>query len=229
MKILSALEIKMRYLLGLFLSLLFLVFSTTALVLPMAEGAEESRTLLAKNPADEAMTALFNGKDLSGWKQHGKARWEVKEGILIGSQGPKGEAGDLLTLASYDDFELAVTFRMKWPGNSGVWFRYQAAKKSYQADILEHKDPIAYSGSLYCPGKFFLATNTNRETIDRSGWNKLVIRAQGDRLLITINEKKVADVREDSFTEGRVGLQVHQGDVFTGMQIMVKEFKLRPL
>ena len=46
--------------------------------------------------------------------------------------------------------------------------------------FLEHKDPIAYSGSLYCPGKEFLATNTNRELVDREGWNKLVIRAEGD-------------------------------------------------
>ena len=105
----------------------------------------------------------------------------------------------------------------------------QSDIKTYQADILEHKDPIAYSGSLYCPGKEFLATNTNRDIVDREGWNKLVIRAQGDRLVIHLNDKKVADIRDNSSAEGHVGLQVHRGDVFTGMQIMVKEFKLRPL
>jgi hypothetical protein len=213
----------MRYLNGVFFVLLFLLFSTTT----------EMHTVQAAEVVDKSLVTapvvLFNGKNLEGWEAIGKARWDVEDGILTGRQGPNGEAGDLLTVTSYDDFELAVTFRMKWPGNSGVWFRYQTADKAYQADILEHQDPIAYSGSLYCPGKVFIATNDNSEIVDREGWNKLVIRAQGDRLVIHINEKKVADVRDDSSTHGKIGLQVHQGDVFTGMQIMVKEFSLRPL
>ncbi len=217
----------MRYLSGVFFSLSLLLISIT-LETRALQGAEPAGQLIATRPLAESI-ALFNGKDLSGWKQQGKARWEVKEGVLVGRQGPAGEAGDLLTVATYDDFELAVTFRVKWPGNSGVWFRYQEAEKSYQADILEHKDPIAFSGSLYCPGKMFLATNVHRELVDRNGWNKMVLRAKGEHLVILINDTKVADVRDDSFAEGRIGLQVHAGDVFTGMQIMVKEFQLRPL
>ncbi len=208
-------------------TLLLLTFSAMQETQP-AIGAEQVGSLLASKPLSRQV-ALFNGKNIEGWKPQGKALWEVKKGVLIGRQGPNGEAGDLMTVASYDNFELAVTFRVKWPGNSGVWFRYQEAKKSYQADILEHKDPIAYSGSLYCPGKEFLTTNTNREFVDREGWNKLVIRAEGDHLVIHINGHQVADVRDDSFAEGRIGLQVHQGDVFTGMQIMVKEFLIQPL
>lgn len=213
----------MRYLSSVFFVLLFLLFSMTT-EMHTVQAAE-----VVDKPLVTAPVVLFNGKDLEGWEAIGKARWDVKDGILMGRQGPNGEAGDLLTVASYDDFELAVTFRVKWPANSGVWFRYQSEEKAYQADILEYKEPVAFSGSLYCPGKMFLATNDRREIVHRDGWNKLVIRAQGDRLVIHLNEKKVADVRDDSSTYGQIGLQVHQGDVFTGMQIMVKEFSLRPL
>ena len=205
---------------------LLLFLTTTGL--HALQAAAQSEIGPDNSPPQETI-ALFNGKNLDGWKPTGNARWEVKNGLLLGQQGPNGEAGDLLTTATYKDFELTVTFRVKWPANSGVWFRYQSDKMAYQADILENKGLFAYSGSLYCPGKTFLATNVNREIVDREGWNKLLIRAEDDRLVIHINEKKVADVRDDLSAHGQVGLQVHRGDVFTGMQIMVKEFRLRPL
>ena len=66
----------------------------------------------------------------------------------------------LLTEKAYRDFFVSVTYKVEWPCNSGVWFRYQLPDKAYQADILEYKKPECYSGTLYCPGKMFLAMNT---------------------------------------------------------------------
>ena len=219
----------MRCLYGVFLVLLLPLLSTTTGI-RATQGGELTVELSAESPRTVTKPiTLFNGKDLDGWKQEGKARWEVKDGLLIGRQGPNGEAGDLLTTASYDDFELVVTYRIQWPANSGVWFRYQSYKKTYQADILEYTSPIAYSGSLFCPGRKFLAINDNAKLVRREGWNKLVIRAQGDRLVISLNEKKVVDIRDDAYAHGRVGFQVHAGDAFTGMQITVKKITLQPL
>ncbi len=125
----------------LFLALMMVVISGQ-LVTAEQDGQQKDKPTKDK-PAK--WINLFNGKDLAGWKAEGKARWEAKDGILIGRQGADGEEGDLLTEASYDDFELVVSFKVKWPANSGVWFRYQSAKQTYQADILEYKNPIAYS------------------------------------------------------------------------------------
>ncbi len=178
--------------------------------------------------ADEPVE-LFNGKDLSGWKAEGGARWEVKGGILIGRQGPKNESGDLFSDKAYDDFELSVTYKIIWPANSGVWYRYQSAKKAYQADILEYKKPFALSGTLYCPGKLFLATNTDASTINREGWNNLVIRAVGNRHTILLNGKKVATVQDDSSKTGRIGFQIHAGDQFGKMKILIKKVSLQKI
>jgi type 1 glutamine amidotransferase len=106
-------------------------------------------------------TALFNGKDLAGWVEEGKAHWEVKDGVLIGRQGANNAPGDLLTDKDFGDFELKVTFRVVWPANTGVWYRYQSASKALQADILEYQNPFALTGSLYCTGKMFIALNTD--------------------------------------------------------------------
>ncbi|NIA14084.1 MAG: DUF1080 domain-containing protein [Nitrospiraceae bacterium] len=176
-----------------------------------------------------AWRPLFNGKDLTGWQATGGAAWNVEDGCLVGRQGPDGAAGDLFTEEEFDDFELTVTFKMHWPGNSGVWFRYQAPDRSYQADILEYTNPVCYSGSLYCPGKMFLAMNEDPAIVNREGWNTIEIRAQGDRLVVTLNDVVTADVQEDSFARGKIGFQVHAGDPFKDMAIAVREVRIRRL
>jgi type 1 glutamine amidotransferase len=179
----------------------------------------------AKMPAIE----LFNGKDLTGWKPEGNATWEVHDGQLVGKQGPDFAPGDLLTEKSYDDFQLTVTYRVVWPANTGVWFRYQAPQKAYQADVLEYKNPVAWSGTLYCPGKMFLAINDDPKLVDRDGWNTLVIRAVGNREIVLLNGTKVADVRDDTSRSGRIGFQVHAGTEFGEMRVFVRKVTLLPL
>lgn len=173
--------------------------------------------------------ALFNGKDLTGWQQVGDAHWEVREGLLLGRQGPGGTAGDLLTKATYDDFHLLVIYKVQWPANTGIWYRYQSPSQAYQADILEYKNPIAYSGSLYCPGKMFLAINKDPNRVHREGWNRLVIRVEDDRHILHLNGKQVADIHDNASTHGKIGIQVHAGDQFHGMQVTIKQIALRPL
>lgn len=173
--------------------------------------------------------ALFNGRDLAGWQAEGGARWEVQDGVLVGRQGPENQPGDLLTRDEFGDFELTVVYRMQKPGNSGVWYRYQSADKAYQADILEYVNPLAYSGSLYCTGKMFLARNTDPKLERADDWNTLVMRIEGDRHIITLNGTVVADVRDPLCSRGRIGFQVHAGREFAPMRLYVREVKLRPL
>lgn len=179
----------------------------------------------AKLPAVE----LFNGKDLTGWQPEGNAKWEVSDGQLVGMQGPNFAPGDLLTEESYDDFQVTVTYRIVWPANSGVWFRYQSPQKAYQADVLEWKDPRAWSGTLYCPGKMFLAINADQKLVDQDGWNTLVIRAVGNRNTVFLNGTKVADVRDDTSRTGRIGFQVHPGAEFGAMRVFVRKATLQRL
>jgi len=172
---------------------------------------------------------LFNGKDLTGWQTEGNARWAVENGLLIGTQGDKNAPGDLFTKESFRDFEATVTYRTEWPCNSGVWFRYQNPDKAYQADILEYKNPEAYSGTLYCPGKLFLAINKDKTLVNRDGWNTIKIRAQGDHLQMWFNGKLTADVHDTTSDSGTIGFQVHPGAEFAPMKIVVREVLIKKL
>lgn len=183
----------------------------------------------ADAPKKEDWIALFNGKDLTGWAPEGKAVWTVENGCLVGKQGPDSAPGDLFTTQEYGDFEMTVTYKIQWPANSGVWFRYQSPEKSYQADILEYKNPEAYSGTIYCPGKMFLAINKDPKLVKRDDWNTIKIRAQGDHLVVALNDVVTGDVHEGSFAKGRIGFQVHPGAEFKDMKITVREMRLRVL
>jgi len=178
-----------------------------------------------------ASTELFNARDLTGWQAEGNAHWAVENGLLVGTQGPNNAPGDLFTKDSFRDFEVTVTYRTEWPCNSGVWFRYQTGDKAYQADVLEYKNPEAYSGTLYCPGydKLFLAINADKTLVNREGWNTMKVRAQGDHLQIWLNGKQTADVHDTRNDSGRIGFQVHPGAEFAAMKIVVREVLIKEL
>ncbi|MBP8131673.1 MAG: DUF1080 domain-containing protein [Candidatus Hydrogenedentes bacterium] len=172
-------------------------------------------------------TPLFNGTDLDGWMTEGNAAWRVEDGCIVGTQGPGNAPGDLFTEKEYGDFEVRITYKIQWPANSGIWFRYQSPDKSYQADILEYKDPECYSGTLYCPAKMFLSMNEDPNLEKRDDWNTMIIRAEGDHLTVTLNGTVVGDVHDASYATGRIGFQVHPGDEFKDMKITVREAAIR--
>jgi hypothetical protein len=167
-------------------------------------------------------TPLFNGKNLDGWKQQGAAIFKVEDGCLLGTQ-TDGKGGDLFTTNSFDNFECRFTYKVKWPANSGIWFR-----DKYQFDILKYTNPVAFSGTLYCPGKMFIAKNLDESLEKRDDWNEGRIFANGDHLVLWLNGKKTGDCRDSTVAKGRIGIQVH-GGAFKGMEIIIKRIEVRPL
>jgi hypothetical protein len=207
-------------------------FTTACMVILVLSSGCEKATENDKAVVDQTKAGfvrIFNGKDLTGWKATGGAKWTIKDGTIIGTQGDNNAHGDLLTELTYKDFLLTVTYRVQWPCNSGIWFRYQSAAKAYQADILEYKKPECYSGTLYCPGKMFLSMNTDKALVDRDGWNTMSVRAEGNHIQIWLNGRQVADVRDDTSDSGRIGFQIHAGDAFGRMKIIIREVLLKAL
>lgn len=172
-------------------------------------------------------TPLFNGKDTKGWKVIGGAKAEVVDGTLVATQKTP-DGGNLITETTYDNFELRFTYKMDWPANSGVWFRTNDLI-GYQFDILKYKQPVAFSGSLYCQGKMFISTNLNEQLENKDGWNEARIFANGDHLVLWLNGTKVADCKDDSFQKGSIGIQVHGGAEFKEMGIRIKKMEIRSL
>jgi hypothetical protein len=187
--------------------------------------------LLAASAWAQQWTPLFDGRSLHGWEATGKARWTVEKGVLFGRQGEGGAAGDLFSKERFANFELEAEWSMKWPGNSGFWFKYQGPATGCQADFLDQADqPGILSGSIYCMGLQFVAVNRDPKTVRKDGWNRLRMRVEGDRAQVWMNGSPVADGRVNVFPgPGQVGLQVHPGKAFDGMEIRLRKARIRRL
>jgi hypothetical protein len=90
--------------------------------------------LVRPNPSWGAPIALFNGKDLSGWKPDGgESHWTVVNGVLASTK----PGANLMTDATFTDFKLHVEFRYPKNGNSGVYLR---GRYEVQIEDSPHRD-----------------------------------------------------------------------------------------
>ena len=109
----------------------------------------------AQEADEEGFTALFNGKDLTGWKivktGHGTGgKWEVVDGIITGTQDKPGNGGLLLTEEKYGDFEAIVEINPEWNIDSGLFLRCKEDGACYQLTVDYRPD--GQVGTLYGEG-----------------------------------------------------------------------------
>ena len=98
---------------------------------------------------------LFNGKDLQGWKQlNGKAKYEVKNGEIVGTTVMNEPNSFLATEKDYGNFILELELLVDTSMNSGIQIRSLSMPEykngrvhGYQVEV----DPAkrAWSGGLY--------------------------------------------------------------------------------
>ena len=92
------------------------------LAFALAAVAEEPNTLTEAEKA-EGWTLLFDGKDLSLWRNFRKEglddKWQVADGAFTLTK--KG-GGDIVTKETYGAFELKLDYRIGKAGNSGLMY-----------------------------------------------------------------------------------------------------------
>jgi hypothetical protein len=163
---------------------------------------------------------LFNGNDLQGWKQlNGKAKYEAKNGEIIGTTVINEPNSFLTTEKIYDDFILEFELLVDNSMNSGVQFRslskadYNNGRvHGYQVEI----DPSdrAYSGGIYDEARrgWLYTMDINPEgkkAFKKDEWNKYRIECIGTNIRTWINGVPTAHVIDDVTSEGFIALQVH--------------------
>lgn len=207
------------------------IFIGTALTAGNSPVAQEKTG--AALSAEEGFVPLFDGKSLDGWEGNDKL-WKVEAGMIVGDSPGIRKNEFLATKKSYRDFELRLEFRLKdGQGNSGVQFRSQRVPEStevsgYQADLGEK-----YWGCLYDESrrnKVLVQAPAELEgSLKKSDWNSYVIRAQGDRITLSINGFQTVDYREPDekiAREGVFALQVHSGGP---LRIEFRNLRIREL
>ncbi|GEM_PF-656154 len=161
-----------------------------------------------EDTSDEQPVAIFNGKDLSGWKTSGKASWIVKSGRIIAKQSSDGEAGILWTQSKYADYELALTFRADWPIHAGIHVHGDGSNLGPRVEICDDAKTGACTGSVLWPGKGLVLLNLDDELIDKEYWNTISIKAEGRRVNVWLNGEEIGAVRTAGPDEGKVGFHI---------------------
>jgi hypothetical protein len=171
--------------------------------------------------------SLFNGKDLSGWTAHGKTKWSVQEGVLVGIGG----MGHIYSDVTCSDLEVKGMFRISGQGakaNSGLYFRANPPSdnidgfpRGYEAQICNDGD--AYTGWLWKPGT---PTGKATELLTKDGeWFSYRIKAVGTHIQFWINDRLVMTHDDTEFKAGHFAIQGHN----PGMKIEAKELYYRDL
>ncbi len=190
---------------------------------------------------------LFNGKDLTGWKQVGPGSHYVENGLLKS----KGGMGLLVwTGEKFHDCTIRVVYAMRDSNsNSGVFIRiptmpteaWMPVNKGYEVQIdnapeKSGEDEYHYTGMLYSLTKPLAKTG-----LPGPQWNTMDITLDGPRTIVFLNGVKVTDFKEGDPVpakkfdfepergprplSGYMGLQNHSDqDV-----VFFKEVAVRPL
>jgi hypothetical protein len=180
------------------------LFTLAALALLVSSGRAGDDFKL-----EEGYTSLFNGKDLSGWRQ-GKdkldgltstknKKWHVTDKAIVIDGGG---GGDIYTVEDFGkDFHLKLEFRAAKGADSGLYIRKN------QLQVRDYPNAGPYKKVKFNAGD----------------WNELDITVTGTKALCKCN----GEVIEKAFgipASGPIGLQSESGK-FEFRRIRIKEMK----
>jgi hypothetical protein len=182
---------------------------------------------------ESGFVSLFDGKTLKGWEASPGGKWEVKDGVLLGtSQQADKRHGILFSEKQYSDFILRAKFRVLL-GNSGFYFRAENRNSpirayGFQAEI----DRTQNTGGLYeTGGRAWVAKPTQKVIKERKyqpgEWADLEIKAVSKDVSVRINGIISTKLKNDpGRIKGFFGLQLHGGQ---DMHVEYKDIRLKNL
>jgi len=211
--------------------------------------ARSLNVLTAEERAD-GWELLFDGRTLEGWRPYAREGvpegWSVTEGQLMRS----GPGGDIITDRDFEDFELALEWRLGEGGNSGIFYRaalgeewvYHSAPEMQVLDDERHADGAS---ELTSAGANYGLHPAPRGVVYPVGeWNEVRLRVEGTHVQHWLNGELIVEydlgspdwearVAASKFSEwpaygraarGHIGLQDH-GDPVWYRNIRVRELR----
>ncbi len=138
--------------------------------------------------------ALFNGKDLSGWRYEfaDKAPGWV---VIDGAMHNQATGNNIISERQFKDFRLQMEFKVENESNSGLYLRGR-----YEMQLLDDAGkPPAVTGNLAVYGRVAPVVNASRPAGE---WQTLDLTLAGNRVTAVLNGQKVHD---DTVIDGTTG------------------------
>src|SRR5450432_1563480 len=194
-------------------------------VLPAAlwiSAAAQSAPAVPSGAGKDGWISMFDGKTLDGWKANGNPdSWKVVGGVITGD----GPASHLFWMVrECENCEFRAEVKLNHSGNSGMYTRTAFGPgfpKGYEAQVENTSPDPQKTGSLYGFSKI-----ADQLIQDDTWWTQHVI-ANGNRIVIKINDKVVTDYvdEKNTYTKGYLALQQHN----LGSIVQYRNLTMRPL
>jgi hypothetical protein len=149
-----------------------------------------------------AEKSLLNGKDLVGWHSFKKTTapdkgWDFQDGSL--HHVPKGGGGDLISDATFEDFDLTWEWKVAEGANSGLKYFVSEERKSaigheYQLiDDERHPDAKLAEGKRVTGGFYDVLKPVNAKPKKAGEWNTSRVLVKGNHVEHWLNGDKVLE------------------------------------
>jgi Domain of Unknown Function (DUF1080) len=175
----------------------------------------DSKNSSGDNTPPAGFTALFNGKDLTGWQgvvEFPKRKrlspsdfaaaqeaankkylphWTVQNGAIHYD----GKGNSLQTSKDYGDFEMFVDWKIREKGDSGIYLRGNPQVQIWDSDHLAEslkRDWHTGSGGLW-NNKHHPNQPLKKADKPIGEWNTFRIQMKGDKVTVWLNGEKVVD------------------------------------
>jgi len=182
------------------LGILFALVAATACQTSNGATTMTSMNALTPQETQAGWKLLFDGKSTAGWRNYKKQTvgpgWTVVDGVLTRSGD---DAGDIMTVDKYRNFELALDWRISEGGNSGILYRatedneyiWQSAPEMQILDNERHSDgklELTSAGS-----DFALYPAPHSATHPAGQWNSVRLVVNGNHVEHWMNGQKVVE------------------------------------
>jgi hypothetical protein len=181
----------------------------SARVTPASDGA-------ASRPQPGGWHSLFDGHSLAEWRGYCRAsvpeRWVAEDGALHlrpPSTDPSNSmaGGDLVTRGEYENFELALEWKISEGGNSGIFYRapencggdgradtpiYESAPEMQILDNERHPDAkLGVDGNRQAGSLYDLIAANPQNARPAGEWNQVEIEVDHERVTFLQNGQTV--------------------------------------
>lgn len=198
-----------------------------------------SVALTPLHAADQGWIALFNGKDLDGWKANeNPSTFTVQDGAIV-AKGPRSHlfyVGPIRN-ANFKNFELKVDVMTQPGANGGIYIHTQYQDQGWPAKGFEIQVNNSYDKDPRRTGSLYEVQDVTERLVPDNTWFTEHIIVNGDTIVVRVNDKEVVrwtqppdwkgtrGFADRRISSGTIALQGHD----PGSTVYYKNILIRPL
>jgi hypothetical protein len=215
------------------------------LMIPCQAFSQSVNEAIEPSVTGAGVIDLLKGGTLDAWKVP-SARWQLKEESIVGETGTERLSTPewIYTKQGFRNFEFTCELKLTGDNrrNTGIYYRVQPisyrgrfeAPSGYEFDAAATGDRLTGSvGDWYVRPSLRISADSAiiNKVYNSDNWNRMTLRARGNRLEYWINGIKVMDYRDEDpkgSREGVIGFQMHDGSVMKAEYRNIRVLPLTP-